>query len=65
MKLYGAVDLHSNNVTVLMDEKDKSSIRSAWPMICQSGEFPKPLNLMGDWCGPGSSTTEPTENRGA
>ena len=34
MKLYGAIDLHSNNnVTVLIDEQDKWSIRSAWPMI--------------------------------
>ena len=34
MKLYGAIDLHSNNnVTVLIDEQDKLSIRNAWPMI--------------------------------
>ena len=36
MKLYRAIDLHSNNnVTVLIDEQDqiKSSIRNAWPTI--------------------------------
>jgi hypothetical protein len=30
-----------------------------------TGRTPKALNLMGDWCGPGSPTTESTENRGA
>jgi hypothetical protein len=35
MKLYEAIDLHSNNnVTVLIDDKIKLSIRNACPTIC-------------------------------
>ena len=36
MKLYVAIDLHSNNnSTVLIDEQDQLSIRNACPTICR------------------------------
>jgi hypothetical protein len=35
MKLYGAIDLHSdNNVLVLIDEKDEVVSENACPTIC-------------------------------
>ena len=37
MKVYGGIDLHSDNsVVALTDEQDKSYIASACPMICRS-----------------------------
>jgi hypothetical protein len=43
MKLYGAVDLHSNNVTVLMDEKDKVVYQKRLANDLPIGRIPKAL----------------------